>query len=208
MTARPRVVPLLAGAQRDVLTCVEQVLLMCAERQDGPRPPRAAREALEAVRRLARAIPPANGRGGRPGARGRFLSPGGETVHVPFRLADADPADVAALAATACLLAVPPAPAVRAALETVSAQAGMPPAELAARAARLAEMLGMAGMAGHGIHVTHMLLSRAASGHDADVVLSPAALETVAELTAQAAAAWATRMLAPSGRDFGHAQAG
>ena len=194
MTARPRVVPLLADARRDVLACVEQVLLMCAERQDGPRPPRAAREALEAVRRLARAIPPAHGRGGRPGACARFLSPGGEPVHVPFRLADTDPADVATLAATARLLAGPHAPAVRAALETVSAQAGMPPAELAGRAAQLAEMLDMAGMAGHDIQVTRQLLTRAARGEDTGIILEPADLETVAELTAQAAAAWATRM--------------
>jgi hypothetical protein len=115
-------------------------------------------------------------------------------VHVPFRLADADPADVATLAATARLLADPP---VRAAVETVSAQAGMPPAELAARAAQLAEMLDMAGMAGPGIHVTHLLLTRAARDEHTRIVLSPADLETVTELTAQAAAAWATRMFAP-----------
>jgi hypothetical protein len=194
MTARPRVIPLLAHARRGVLSCVEQVLLTCAERQDSPLPPLAAGEALAAVRRLARAIPPADDRGGRPGACGRFLTPGGEPAHVPFGLADTDPADVAALAETARLLADPQAPVVRAALETVSAQAGMPPAELAARTAQLAQMLDMAGMAGHGIQVTRQLLTRAARGEDTRIVLKPADLETVAELTAQAAAAWATRM--------------
>jgi hypothetical protein len=181
MPAHPRVVPLLSDRHRDVLTCIEQVLILAG-----------GREPLAAVRRLAAVIPAAGHGCTRPGGGyGRWLAPDGEPVHVPFALAAADPADIAALAAAARDLGGPQVPAT--ALETVSALLGMPAAGLAARATRLADLLDM--MADSALAACLLpLLARAASDQDTDIVLSPADMADVAELAALTSAVWATRM--------------
>ena len=95
------------------LASVEESLLTLAAWEDedpGLRlpPPLAGQAALQATRRLWAALAPTQGdRAVRAGRTGRVLGPDGRYEHLPFRLAEVDPADVATLAAAARELASP-----------------------------------------------------------------------------------------------------
>src|SRR5262245_57131699 len=74
------------------------------------RPPMAGQAALQATRRLWAALAPTQGdRAVQAGRTGRLLGPDGRYEHLPFRLAEVDPTDVATLAEAARELGSPSA---------------------------------------------------------------------------------------------------
>lgn len=83
------------------LASVEELLLTLAAWEDedpglGLPPPLAGQAALRAARRLWTALTPTQGdRALQAGRTGRLLGPDGRYEHLPFRLAEVDPADVA-----------------------------------------------------------------------------------------------------------------
>jgi hypothetical protein len=126
--------------------------------------------ALTAVRRLWRAIAPTQGARAAAGRlAGRLWAPGGLEEHVPLRLVDIDPLDVATLSAAAVALGIGasrPGP-VREALEAGGDD--LSGIELVTSAARVSGLLDLAD-------TPESILLRerlAAAGPGADVVLSP-----------------------------------
>jgi hypothetical protein len=120
-----RLVPDLDDELTVALASVEELLLTLAAWEDedaglGLPPPLAGRAALQATRRLWAALAPTQGeRALQAGRTGRLLGPGGRYEHLPFRLAEVDPADVATLAEAARELGSPSASdPVREAVET------------------------------------------------------------------------------------------
>ncbi|WP_344906114.1 hypothetical protein, partial [Streptosporangium longisporum] len=100
--------------------------------------------ALEALRRIAAAVRPTQGRHAvEAGRTGRLLAPGGTYEHVPLRLAHVEMGDVEALAAAARALGAPyPGEWVEAALsETDTA---IPGPQLVVRLAQLTGLLDLA----------------------------------------------------------------
>jgi hypothetical protein len=110
-----RLVPDLDDELTVALASVEELLLTLAawEGEDsglGLPVPLAGRVALEATGRLWAALAPTQGNRARQAGRtGRLFGPDGRYEHLPFRLADVDPGDVATLAAAARELGSPSA---------------------------------------------------------------------------------------------------
>ena len=110
-----RLVPDLDDELTVALASVEELLLTLAAWEDedpglGLPPPLAGQAALQATRRLWTALTPTQGdRALQAGHTGRLLGPGGRYEHLPFRLAEVDPADVAALTEAARELGSPSA---------------------------------------------------------------------------------------------------
>jgi hypothetical protein len=135
-----RLVPDLDDELTVDLASVEELLLTLA-----------GRAALQAVGRLWAALAPTQGdRARQAGRTGRLLGPGGRYEHLPFRLAEVDPVDVATLADAARELGSPSAsePA-RDAVETGAdiAYGGHDEAscqQLVMRAAQIAGLLDLA----------------------------------------------------------------
>jgi hypothetical protein len=96
-----RLVPDLEDELTAALASMEESLLTLAAWEDqdpGLRlpPPLAGQAALQATRRLWAALAPTQGdRALQAGRTGRLLGPDGRYEHLPFRLAEVDPADVA-----------------------------------------------------------------------------------------------------------------
>jgi hypothetical protein len=115
MTCTRLVVPDLDDELTVALASVEEVLLTLAAWEDedpGLRlpPPLAGQAALQATRRLWAALAPTQGdRALQEGRTGRLLGPDARYEHLPFRLAEVHPADVATLAAAARELGSPSA---------------------------------------------------------------------------------------------------
>jgi hypothetical protein len=171
--------------------------------------PLAGRVALEAVRRLWDAVAPTQGgRAVEAGRTGRMLAPDGRYYHLPLRLADAGPADVAALAAAARALGDPHAgDDVRQALEVGDPHAGddvrqaledgaviaygTDDDEACTRlVARVAQIAGLLDLAPDGDTETLRALVDAA-GPGGDVVLSPDSEAAYQRYAARANAMWA-----------------
>ncbi|MEU8319037.1 hypothetical protein AB0C33_11760 [Nonomuraea sp. NPDC048881] len=149
------------------------LVLRAAESVGSPLPgPLAGGIALTALRRLWRAIGPTQGRRAA-AARlaGRLYAPGGQVEHVPLRLVDVDPLDVATLSAAAVALGLGAVGrgVVRQALDAVCT--GLPATELVSSAARFTGLLDLADTA-DSIVLRERL---AAAGPGADVVLTPEA---------------------------------
>jgi hypothetical protein len=110
-----RLVPDLDDELTVALASVEELLLTLAAWEDqdpglGLPTPLAGQAALQATRRLWAALAPTQGDRALQGGRaGRLLGPGGRYEHLPFRLAEVDPGDVATLAAAARELGSPSA---------------------------------------------------------------------------------------------------
>ena len=108
-----RLVPDLDDELAVALASVEELLLTLAAWEDedpglGLPPALAGRAALQATGRLWAALAPTQGdRARQAGRTGRLLGPDGRYEHLPFRLAEVDPADVTALAAAARELGSP-----------------------------------------------------------------------------------------------------
>ncbi|RSN06683.1 hypothetical protein DMB42_25830 [Nonomuraea sp. WAC 01424] len=128
--------------------------------------------ALTALRRLWRAIGPTQGRRATAGRlAGRLYAPGGQVEHMPLRLVDIDPLDVATLSAAAMALGLGAVGkgVVRQALDAVGTD--LPATELVSAAARFSGLLDLADTA-DSIVLRERL---AAAGPGADVVLTPEA---------------------------------
>ncbi|HEX4813513.1 MAG TPA: hypothetical protein VFV66_12265 [Nonomuraea sp.] len=122
--------------------------------------------ALLALRRLWRALAPSQGsRAAAARLAGRIYAPGGRTEHVPLRVVDVDPLDVATLSAAAAALGRSAADAgvVRKALESCGG-------DLVVAAAGISGLLDLADTA-ESIVLRERL---AAAGPGADVELTPA----------------------------------
>ncbi|MEV0149874.1 MULTISPECIES: hypothetical protein [unclassified Nonomuraea] len=132
--------------------------------------PLAGGTALAALRRLWGAVAPTQGRHGSAACpAGRLYAPGGRVEHVPVRLVDVDPIDVATLSAAAAALGrgASGAGPVRAAL--TDCRADRPGVDLVAVAAGFSGLLDLADT-GESIVLRERL---AAAGPGVDVVLTP-----------------------------------
>jgi len=113
---RARLIPDLDDELTAALAHIEELLLeVGAWEEDDPDTtwpaPLAGQMALAAVRRIWDAVAPTQGdRAVAAGRTGRILAPDGNYEHMPLRLADVDPADVAQLAAAAAVFGDPHAP--------------------------------------------------------------------------------------------------
>ncbi|WP_431899501.1 hypothetical protein [Nonomuraea sp. bgisy101] len=147
------------------------LILQGAEDEGAALPsPLAGGAALAALRRLWRAVAPTQGRrAAESWLAGRLYGPG-LVEHVPLRLVDVDPIDVATLSATARVIGIGAGGvgAVREALE--SDRGYLSGAELVVAAARISGLLDLADTA-ESILLRERL---AAAGPGADVVLTPA----------------------------------
>lgn len=108
-----RLIPDLDDDITGALTQVEELLLeVSAWEDEAPETqwpaPLAGEEALDAVRRLYDAIAPTQGDGARKaGLTGELRAPDGRYEHIPLRVIDVDPADVARLTEAAKIFGVP-----------------------------------------------------------------------------------------------------
>ncbi|MET9343286.1 hypothetical protein [Nonomuraea sp. NPDC003804] len=168
---------------------LEELLLNLRAAEDGGAvlpSPLAHGAALAALRRLWRAVAPTQGRRAvRARLGGRLYAPGGRIEHVPLRLVDIDPVDVATLSAAAAALGTcargdrpgdgtpghtsePGSDTVRDVLD--AARKELSGAELVVVAAGVSGLLDLADTA-ESIVLRERL---AAAGPGADVVLTPA----------------------------------
>jgi hypothetical protein len=146
--------------------------------------------ALAALRRLCRAVAPTQGkRAVAARLAGRLYAPGGRVEHVPLRLVDVDPLDVATLSAAAAVLGTGAgrAGAVREALE--AGRSDLSSAEFVAAAACVSGLLDLADTA-ESILLRERL---AAAGPGADVVLTPAQEEAYQATADRLNAMWLPR---------------
>ncbi|MEU7895657.1 hypothetical protein AB0B45_22735 [Nonomuraea sp. NPDC049152] len=156
--------------------------------------PLAGGAALAALRRLWRAVAPTQGRrAAESWLAGRLYGPGGLVEHVPLRLVDVDPVDVATLSAAAVVLGLGAGGlgAVREALEADRAK--LSGAELVVAAARISGLLDLADTA-ESILVRERL---AAAGPGADVVLTPAQEEAYQATAGRLNTMWPRRVSGP-----------
>ncbi|WP_049570006.1 hypothetical protein [Nonomuraea sp. SBT364] len=134
--------------------------------------------ALAALRRLWRAVALTQGRwAAEARLAGRVYASCGRVEHVPLRLVDVDPVDVATLSAAAAALG---------ALTRGAADGGEAGAELVAVAARISGLLDLADTA-ESIVLREYL---AAAGPGGDVVLTPAVEEAYRATAARLDAMW------------------
>lgn len=194
-----RLVPDLDDELTVALASVEELLLTLAAWEDedpglGLPVPLAGRVALQATGRLWAALAPTQGdRALQAGRTGRLFGPDGRYEHLPFRLAEVDTGDVAALAAAARELGSPSASdAVRDAVEAGAdmAYGGHDETsceQLVMRVAQIAGLLDLAETADS--TVLRTLLE--AAGPNGDVVLTADADAAYQRLAARFNQMWA-----------------
>ncbi|MGN9840643.1 hypothetical protein ACTMTI_21225 [Nonomuraea sp. H19] len=183
---------------------LERLLLTLKAAEDGGAVlpgPLANGTALTALRRLWQAVAPTQGRRAA-AARlaGRLYAPDGRVEHVPLRLVDVDPIDVATLSAAAAALGLAAAGegVVREALEAGAGMArgtpeaggaDLPGTNLVTAAAGISGLLDLADTA-ESIVLRERL---AAAGPGADVVLTPAEEEAYQVTASRLNAMWPRR---------------